>query len=178
MVKSFSSIRNDEISSLASSIRSINGSVVNITKEILQFTNSVTCRSTFGKVNQDQDELINLLREVLDTIGGFVVADLFPSWKLLHKMSGVKSRMLKLHQKVDAALENILNAHIKNIMEHSEPREMENGEFQFPLTNDHIKAVISDMFAAGTETSAATITRTLSEMMRNPNILWPRHKVK
>nr|XP_016462768.1 PREDICTED: premnaspirodiene oxygenase-like [Nicotiana tabacum] len=185
MVKSFSSIRNDEISSLVSSIRSMNGSVVNVTKEILRFTNSVTCRSAFGKVNQDQDELINLLREVLDTLGGFAVADLFPSWKLLHKISGVKSRLLKLHQKVDAALENILNEHIKNGALGSKGngefggedlvdvllRIQENGEFQFPLTNDHIKAVISDMFVAGIETSAAVITCALSELMRNPNIM-------
>ncbi|OIT02518.1 PREDICTED: premnaspirodiene oxygenase-like [Nicotiana attenuata] len=185
MVKSFSSIRNDEILSLVSSVHSMNGSVVNITEKILRFTNSVTCRSTFGKVDKYQDELINLLREVLDSLGGFDVADLFPSWKLLHKTSGVKSRLLKLHQKVDEALENIINEHIMNRALGSKGngefggedlvdvllRIKETGELQFPITNDHIKAVISDMFAAGTETSAAVITWVLSEMMRNPKIM-------
>uniref|UniRef100_M1BEA6 Cytochrome P450 hydroxylase n=2 Tax=Solanum tuberosum TaxID=4113 RepID=M1BEA6_SOLTU len=173
---------------LLSSIRSTNGShLVNLTELILRYTNSVTCRSAFGKVYTNQDQLINLLRDVLDTLGGFDVADLFPSWKLLHKMSGVKSKLLKMHKKVDEALENIVNEHIKNrslgCKGNGEKlvggedlvdvllRVKENGELQFPITSDHIKAIISDMFAAGTETSAATIIWALSEMMRRPNIM-------
>ncbi|KAL3366140.1 hypothetical protein AABB24_011010 [Solanum stoloniferum] len=186
MVKSFSSIRKDEIMRLLSSIRSTNAShLVNLTELILRYTNSVTCRSAFGKVCTNQDQLINLLRDVLDTLGGFDVADLFPSWKLLHKMSGVKSKLLKMHKKVDEALENIVNEHIKNralgykgngdiVGEDLVDvllRIKENGELQFPITSDHIKAIISDMFAAGTETSAATIIWALSEMMRRPNIM-------
>nr|XP_016447236.1 PREDICTED: premnaspirodiene oxygenase-like [Nicotiana tabacum] len=174
MVKSFSSIRNDEILSLVSSVHSMNGSVANITEKILRFTNSVSCRSAFGKVDKYQDKLINLLREVLDSLEGLDVADLFPSWRLLYKMSGVKSRLLKLHQKVDAALENIINEHIMKRALGSKG----NGEFggedlvdvllrikeTIPITNDHIKAVISDMFAAGTKLQLPL----LSEMMRNP----------
>ncbi|CAN4097856.1 unnamed protein product [Withania somnifera] len=188
MVKSFSSIRKDEIMKLVSSIRSTKGSrVVNLTQKILRYTNSVTCRSAFGKLNTNQDELINLLRDVLDTLGGFDVADLFPSWKILHKVSGVESRLLKLHQKVDAALENIVSEHIKKQALGSKGngdqlvggedlvdvllRIKENGELQFPITSDHIKAIISDMFAAGTETSAATIIWALSEMMKRPEIM-------
>lgn len=188
MVKSFSSIRKDEVMKLVSSIRSTNGSrVVNLTEEILRYTNSVTCRSAFGKVYTNQNELIDLLRDVLDTLGGFDVADLFPSWKILHKMSGVKSRLLKLHQKVDKALEDIVTEHIKNralgskgngdILIGGEDlvdvllRIKENDALQFPITSDHIKAIISDMFAAGTETSAATIIWALSEMMRRPKIM-------
>ncbi|PHU14809.1 Premnaspirodiene oxygenase [Capsicum chinense] len=72
MVRSFSSIRKDEIMKLVLPIQSTNGSrVVNLTEKILRCTNSVTCRSAFGKVSTNQDELINLLRDVLDTLGGF-----------------------------------------------------------------------------------------------------------
>ncbi|KAK4718853.1 hypothetical protein R3W88_017191 [Solanum pinnatisectum] len=173
MVKSFSSIRKDEIMRLLSSIRSTNGShLVNLTELILRYTNSVTCRSAFGKVRTNQDQLINLLRDVLDTLGGFDVADLFPSWKLLHKMSGVKSKLLQMHKKVDEALENIVNEHIKNRALGCKGngdkliggedlvdvllRIKENDELQFPITSDHIKAIISV---------------TLSEMMRRPNIM-------
>nr|XP_009765945.1 PREDICTED: premnaspirodiene oxygenase-like [Nicotiana sylvestris] len=161
MVKSFSSIRNDEILSLVSSVHSMNGSVANITEKILRFTNSVSCRSAFGKVDKYQDKLINLLREVLDSLEGLDVADLFPSWRLLYKMSGVKSRLLKLHQKVDAALENIINEHIMKRALGCKG----NGEFggedlvdvllrikeTIPITNDHIKAVISIMAKAQSE---------------------------
>ncbi|PHU14810.1 hypothetical protein BC332_16015 [Capsicum chinense] len=102
-------------------------------------------------------------------------------------MSGVKSRLMKLHHKVDAALENIVNERIKNRalgrqrngdqliggddLVDVHKRIKENGELQFPITSDHIKEIISDMFAPGTETSAATIIWALSEMMRKPKIM-------
>ncbi|OIT40690.1 PREDICTED: premnaspirodiene oxygenase-like [Nicotiana attenuata] len=185
MVKSFGAIRQDELSSLISSIRSMRGSPVNITEKIVQFTNSVTCRAAFGKMFKDRDELIKLIKEVLLLGAGFDVADLFPSWKLLHKLSGAKSRLVNAHQKVDKIMEDILNEHIENKEAGNKGigefggedlvdiflRIKENAELQFPITNDHIKAVIFDIFTAGTETSSTTIIWALSEMMKDPNIM-------
>ncbi|PHT45459.1 hypothetical protein CQW23_14617 [Capsicum baccatum] len=164
MVKSFSGIRKNELSSLISSIRSMRGSTINMTEKVFKFTNSITCRSAFGKICKDRDEFITLLKEVLFFAGGFDVADLFPSWKLLHKMNGVKSRLVNAHQKIDAIMEDIINQHIEN----KAAGKKENGEFgdenlvdvflriknvelQFTITNEHIKAVISDIFIAVTE---------------------------
>ncbi|KAK6786687.1 hypothetical protein RDI58_015212 [Solanum bulbocastanum] len=53
MVKSFSTIRKDEISSLISSIRFTKGSPVNMTEKIFWFTNSVTCSAAFRKMFKD-----------------------------------------------------------------------------------------------------------------------------
>nr|XP_016487699.1 PREDICTED: cytochrome P450 71AV8-like [Nicotiana tabacum] len=99
---------------------------------------------------------MKLMKEVLELAGGFDVADLFPSWKLLHKMSGVKSRLVNAHQKVDEIMEDILNEHIENKAVGNKGigefggedlvdvflRIKENAELQFPITNDNIKAVI------------------------------------
>ncbi|XP_015078888.1 premnaspirodiene oxygenase-like [Solanum pennellii] len=185
MVKSFSGIRQDELSSLISSIRSTRGTTINMTEKVFQFTNCVTCRSAFGKICKDRNEFVALLKEVLVFAGGFDLADLFPSWKLLHNISGVKSRLVKAHQKIDAIMENIINEHIENKVAGKKGngefgdedlvdvflRVKENAELQFPITNEHIKAVISDIFIAGTETSSATIIWALSELMKNPNVM-------
>ncbi|XP_015163998.1 5-epiaristolochene 1,3-dihydroxylase-like [Solanum tuberosum] len=50
-------------------------------------------------------------------------------------------------------------------------RLMEDTELEYPITNDHIKAVIIDIFVAGSETSAAITIWVLSEMMKKPNII-------
>ncbi|XP_059277645.1 premnaspirodiene oxygenase-like [Lycium ferocissimum] len=46
--------------------------------------------------------------------GGFDVADLFPSWILLHEISGMRNRLMSMHQKIDVILENIINEHKDN----------------------------------------------------------------
>ncbi|MCE5166723.1 hypothetical protein HAX54_025100 [Datura stramonium] len=186
MVRSFSAIRQDELSNLISSIRSMRGtSAINMTEKIFRFTNCVTCRSAFGKICKDRHEFITILKEVMLLGAGFFLADLFPSWKLLHNIGGEISRMVSAHKKVDAVMEDILNEHIENKAAGKNGngefgdedlvdvflRVKENAELQFPITNDHIKAVLFDIFMAGSESSSTVIVWSLSEMIKNPNVM-------
>ncbi|CAI9771701.1 unnamed protein product [Fraxinus pennsylvanica] len=47
----------------------------------------------------------------------------------------------------------------------------ESGELDFPITNDNIKAVIFDMFSAGTESSSSTLDWTMAELMKHPRVM-------
>ncbi|KAM3201088.1 hypothetical protein P3L10_033451 [Capsicum annuum] len=145
---SFSSIRHDEVNRLIESIRSYSssGELINFTERVIWFTSCMICRSAFGKVLKEQDEFIKLIGEVVSLAGGFDVADIFPSYKFLHSLRG--------EDLVDVLL-----------------RLMKDRSLQFPITNDSIKAIIDDMFAAGTETSSATTVWAMVEMMKNPSTL-------
>ncbi|KAL4291442.1 hypothetical protein GQ457_14G020680 [Hibiscus cannabinus] len=48
---------------------------------------------------------------------------------------------------------------------------IDGGDFPFDLTADHIKAILMNVFLAGTETSAAAITWAMSFLMKHPNCL-------
>nr|XP_016497448.1 PREDICTED: premnaspirodiene oxygenase-like [Nicotiana tabacum] len=186
MVKSFNSIRQAQMSSLISSVNSMpDDSLINLSDKMFWFTSSVTCRSAFGKVIHDQDKLIMLVKDISSLAAGFDLADMFPSRKWLHKITGLKSKMLKVHKKVDAILENILNEHQESRANGKKSngetggedlidvllRVMESGELGTPITNENIKSVIFDMFLAGAETSATTIIWALAEMIRNPSVM-------
>uniref|UniRef100_M1AJF5 Cytochrome P450 n=1 Tax=Solanum tuberosum TaxID=4113 RepID=M1AJF5_SOLTU len=185
MVKSFSLIRQDAVHDLVASIRSTPNVVVNISEKVLRLTSSVICRSAFGKVWDDRDNLLMLMREVLSLSGGFDVADFFPSWTLLHGIGGMRSRLKSMHKKFDVILEKIIHEHKENRANGKEGnsefggedlidvllRVMENGELRFPITNDSVKAIVLDLFFGGTETSSVIIQWALSELMKNPNIM-------
>ncbi|KAH0658687.1 hypothetical protein KY289_027435 [Solanum tuberosum] len=93
--------------------------------------------------------------------------------------------MVNAHKKVDAVMEEILNEHIKNKAAGKKGngefgdedlvdvflRVKENSQLQFPIANENIKAVIFDIFLAGTETSFTVIIWAFTEMMKNPHIM-------
>ncbi|KAF3624057.1 Cytochrome 71D6 [Capsicum annuum] len=185
-VRSFSSIRHEEVNRLIESIRSSSSSseLINFTERVIWFTSCMICRSAFGQVLKEQDEFIKLIGQVVSLAGGFDVADIFPSYKFLHSLSPAKKTLLDAHRKVDAIVEDVINEHKKNLENHNIDdafggedlvdvllRLMKDKSLQFPITNNNIKAIIVDMFAAGTETSSTTTVWAMVEMMKNPSIL-------
>ncbi|CDP18841.1 unnamed protein product [Coffea canephora] len=186
-VRSFGSIRQDEVLHLISSIRgsTIGGQPINLTEEISSFTSSMICRAACGKVFRERITLIELMKEVLSRTSGFDISDLFPSKKILHHLSSMKPTLQKLHHKIDVILESVINEHIENLARSKTVngefgqedlidvllRIKESGDLQFPITNKTIKAIMFDMFTGGTETSATLVEWAMSEMIRNPNVM-------
>ncbi|CAL5405390.1 unnamed protein product [Camellia sinensis] len=129
-------------------------SAINLSKRIFSCTFGVTARAAFGKKSRDQEEFIEAMDEALKLFGGFSVADMYLSVKLLQVMSGMRRKLEKLHERVDQILENIVNEHrqrkIKRESGRGEAEDLvdvllrvqKGGDLEFPLTDDNIKAVI------------------------------------
>ncbi|OIT04639.1 cytochrome p450 71d7 [Nicotiana attenuata] len=173
-VKSFNSIRQDEVHRMIEFFRSSPGKPVNVTKRFSLFTSSMTCRSAFGQEYKEQDEFVRLVKKVSNLMEGFDVADIFPSLKFLHLLTGMKAKVMNTHNELDAILENIINEHKKNSKSDGESggegildvllRLMKEGGLQFPITNDNIKAIIF------VKTSSTTIDWAMVELMKNPSV--------
>lgn len=111
--------------------------------------------AAFDKKFNDQEELVEIIEETTHLAGGFDIADVFPSIRLLQATSFLRRKLEKLHKRADAILENIISEH-KMRMESTKCGESKEGEdlvdvvlrlqdhggLQFPMTNDHIKAVL------------------------------------
>ncbi|CAL5405392.1 unnamed protein product [Camellia sinensis] len=151
-VETFQGIREEEAMNFVRDISLNTGSAINLSKRIFSHTYGVTARAAFGKKSRDQEEFI--IDEALKLFGGFSVADMYPSVKLLQVMSGMRRKLEKLHKRVDQILESIVNEHRERKMERESGRgEAEDlvdvllrvqkgGDLEFPLTDDNIKAVI------------------------------------
>lgn len=154
-VQSFRSLREEEFLNLARWIASNEGSPINLTEKIYSSTYGFTSRVAFGMKTKEQEikMFVSVVQETISLASGFELADLYPSIKLLQVISGIGSKLRRLHQESDRILENIIDEHkLKRLskFDHSQQKEdlvdvllnfQEDGA-ELPLTTDNIKAVI------------------------------------
>ncbi|XP_044473795.1 cytochrome P450 71D11-like [Mangifera indica] len=177
-VQSLQSLREEEMANLINSITAKAGSVMNFTEEVFSSTYGLTARAAFGKKCKDQEKFKAATKEISQLLAGFHIADLFPSIKFLHSISGVKAKMEKLMQECDRILEKIVNEH--KMADRNEGdidlvdvllKFQENGDPQFSLTTQNVKAVLFDVFSAGSDTSATLMEWAMSELIKNPRVM-------
>ncbi|KAL5101207.1 hypothetical protein RYX36_005534 [Vicia faba] len=179
-VQSFRSIREEEVEDLVKSISGKEGLVVNLTHQIFSMTYGIVARAALGKRSKHQQVFVSLINEMINMLGGIYIADLYPSVKILQRMSRAKSKIEKLHSEIDMILQDIINSHRsihkeagedENLIEALIKIQQENDQSQHPLTDDNMKAIIQDMFAAGTETSSGVLLWGMSELVKNPKVM-------
>ncbi|KAK8997278.1 hypothetical protein V6N11_020761 [Hibiscus sabdariffa] len=156
-VHSFRSIRTQEVRDFVKSIALNQGSAINLSEEIFSLSYGITARAVFGKKSRGQEEFMRIIKETVKLSSAFCLADMYPSSEILKLISGTRMRVHKLHRDSDKILENIVN-------EHKEQRNkgdgeanlvdvllqlQQQGDLDFPLENENIKAVLKDMFGAG-----------------------------
>ncbi|TXG67688.1 hypothetical protein EZV62_008963 [Acer yangbiense] len=184
-VRSFRSIREEETSGMIKTIYSNEGSLVNLSEKIFALTYDITARAAFGNKCKDQQKIILIVMKVIELASGFSIADFYPSIRMLEVISGMKSKFEKLHQERDRILGDIIDEHkerrqtTKTGQKEADGEDLvdvflrlqEDGDLEFHLTNNNIKAVIWDIFSAGSETSSTTIEWAMSEMLKNPRLM-------
>lgn len=151
-VESFRPIREEELSSLIKWIDSKAGSPINLTQKVFSTIFGITSRAAFGKKCQEQEKFISIVKESIELAAGFNIADVFPSVKLLHLISGVRPKLERMHREADRIMENIINEHKEATRAGKAAtaedlvdvllKFQEHGDSEFSLTNDNIKAVI------------------------------------
>ncbi|XP_059653708.1 desmethyl-deoxy-podophyllotoxin synthase-like [Cornus florida] len=178
-VQSFRPIREEEAANLIKSISSTAGSLINLTEKVFSMTYSVVAKVAVGKKFHGQQEFLSLLRETMVVAGGFDVADLFPSLKILPSISGLRPRVEKIHRKIDEIFTNIIDEHKARDGEVDHEQDLidvllkvqEKGNLEIPLTITMLKSVIMDVFTGGIDSSSSTVIWAMSELLKNPKVM-------
>ncbi|KAL2956296.1 hypothetical protein AAZX31_18G077500 [Glycine max] len=185
-VQCFRSIREEEVSALIKTISQSVGFVVNLSEKIYSLTYGITARAALGEKCIHQQELICIIEEAVHLSGGLCLADLYPSITWLQMFSVEKAKSEKLFRKIDGILDNIIEDHKnrrrlgqlfdtdqKDLVDVLLGFQQPNKDIPLdpPLTDDNVKAVILDVFSAGTETSSAVVEWAMSEMVKNPKVM-------
>ncbi|XP_058742874.1 cytochrome P450 71D10-like isoform X1 [Vicia villosa] len=179
-VQSFRSIREEEVDELVKSIATSERSIVNLSHKISEMTHGIVARAAFGKRSKNEHAFKSAIDEIASLLGGFCIADLYPSIKMLRWMSMAKTKFEKLHKKIDKIMQDILEDHKsihrgvskdENIVDALLKIQKENEHTQHRVTDINIKSIILDMFAAGTHTTSGITSWCMSEIVKNPTVM-------
>ncbi|KAE8704316.1 Cytochrome P450 71D10 [Hibiscus syriacus] len=155
-VKSFESIRQEQVSNLVRYISANEGSQINLSKKVFGLTYGITSRVAFGSQYNDKNLYSSVVDEIVKLASGFSIADMYPSSKVLRLMSGMSKKLETLFKKSDAILQGIIDEHRERL---------ERGDQGEEAKED------MDVFIGGSETSSTIVDWAMSEMMKNPRVL-------
>ena len=155
-VESFRLQREEELANFVKDITLSEGSPINLSEMLDSLAYGLTSRTAFGANVEDEDKekYRKLMKDALKVAGGFSLADLFPSIRILQVLTGLRKRIEKVHSDTDTILENIVRSHRK---ENLETKAMEktwedlvdvllklqtNSDLEHPVSNNVVKATI------------------------------------
>ncbi|XP_076960145.1 flavonoid 3'-monooxygenase-like [Bidens hawaiensis] len=115
--------------------------------------------------------------ELMVLAGEFYLGDFVPALDWLDILQGKKNQMKKLHIRFDTFLHGILEEHksgkgghgdlLSTLISLKDDADGEGGK----LSDVEIKALLSGLFVAGTDTSSSTVEWAMAELIRHPELL-------
>lgn len=135
-----------------------------------------------GGADPEADEFKSMVVELMQLAGVFNIGDFIPALEWLD-LQGVQAKMKKLHNKFDRFLSAILEEHKtkarqsngqvkhKDFLSTLISLENVDGAEGGKLSDTEIKALLLNMFTAGTDTSSSTVEWAMAELIRHPNIM-------
>jgi flavonoid 3'-monooxygenase len=186
----FKYVRQEEVARLTSNLASnySNTTAVNLGQLLNVCTTNALSRVMLGRrvfndgnggCDPKADEFKAMVVEMMVLGGVFNIGDFIPSLEWLD-LQGVQAKMKKLHKRFDAFLTNIVEEHEtlnsksekhKDLLSTLLSLKDETDDDGNKLTDIEIKALLLNMFAAGTDTSSSTTEWAIAELLKNPRIL-------
>ncbi|OAY64018.1 Cytochrome P450 71A9 [Ananas comosus] len=114
-VASFRSIREEEVERTMSSISSYSSSSlpVDLSKELIALTSTITCRMAFGRSYCDIGSRFQMiLNEAQAMLGGFFIADYFPIIGWADWLTGMRARLEKNFTDLDRFYQQVIDEHL------------------------------------------------------------------
>ncbi|KAK3156654.1 hypothetical protein QOZ80_2AG0110080 [Eleusine coracana subsp. coracana] len=152
------------------------GQTMDMSELLYSFTFEVMCRAVSGR-SVKLNGTSRLFRELLDVtemlIGGFNAEDYFP-WLLRvgPYRRAVCARAQKVRKRWDELLDRVMDDHEGKLVQQQVPNFIEvllSHQHEYGFTRDHLKALLVDIFVAGTDTSYIVLEFAMVELMRNPH---------
>ncbi|XP_021807677.1 cytochrome P450 71A26-like isoform X1 [Prunus avium] len=187
-VRSFRSVREEETKSMIRNIKdSSSSSVLNLSEMFVRLTNDVVCRVALGRKYSEGEggESGRMFKEILgefaDLLGIVNIGDYVPWLSWLSQVNGLGAKLDKVAKQLDDFIDTVVQEHMnhssrsgdddqKNFLDVLLAIQKENLA-GIPIDRVSIKAIILDMFAAGTDSTYTALEWTMTELLRHPRVM-------
>ncbi|KAJ0617692.1 putative cytochrome P450 [Helianthus annuus] len=152
-VHSFRHVREKEIGLMIESIEKSNGSIIDL----------------------------NLLAQFVHVLGALCIGNYIPWLSWIDRLSGLEDKARKVAKEFDEFLEGVVREHLDKRSKGDAHTDQDlvdvlldiqrDNAIGFDLQRDTIKAIILDVFAAGTDTTYGSLVWSISELIRHPRVM-------
>uniref|UniRef100_A0A0D9X3I3 Cytochrome P450 n=1 Tax=Leersia perrieri TaxID=77586 RepID=A0A0D9X3I3_9ORYZ len=192
-VKSSRPVREEEVRLVIAKLRDAAMSAVDVSELLRSFANDLICRLVSGKFIWEWEEGRNrLFHELIQAnsaiLGGFNLENYFPALARMKLVSNIIcARAMRVRRRWDQLLDKLIDEHVasKLLLAHGDNKDdndeqkvdsdfihvLLSRQEEYGFTRDHIKAILIDMFEAGTDTSNLVLEYAMVELIRNPHVL-------
>ncbi|KAM0947320.1 putative costunolide synthase [Dioscorea sansibarensis] len=185
-VQSFHAARKKEVVHLIDKIVSHASShplqALNMSQVLFSFSNDILCRAILGEFSRDQEGrnemFMELIEENIILFSRVNLEDFFPSLGWLNSLLGLDGRANRNFIRWDGVLSRMIKEHENKTGDLKDDDFVDvllslkkDPKLGFRLNDEHIKALLLDMFAAGTDTTYIAFEWAMAELVRNPNIM-------
>ena len=185
-VQSFRNVRYEELEIFMGKIEK-SKSAINLSDSFASLTNDIICRVALGRKyggDEDGKKFKTLLKDFNQLLGVFNVGDYIPSLGWINKINGLDGKVEKVAEEFDGFLEKVVEEHASKLLNKRDNDDdgdrdfvdvlldiQKDGSAGFPLTRVSIKAIILDMFAAGTDTTSTLLEWVMTLLLRHPKVM-------
>ncbi|KAI7741914.1 hypothetical protein M8C21_008896 [Ambrosia artemisiifolia] len=181
-VKSYKKVRENEIVDMIQVLGESCGTTIDMRPMFTSLTNNIICRIALGR-KLDGPKYQKLLSRIADMFNAFYIGDYFPWLSWVDHIVGSIQRAEKIAKECDEFLERTIEEHVNN-KKREDAKGDEEEDFVdilldlqkdntsgLQLQRDTLKALILEVFAAGTDTTQTSLEWALSELIRNPRVM-------
>ncbi|XVE56698.1 hypothetical protein DITRI_Ditri04bG0031600 [Diplodiscus trichospermus] len=184
-VHSFQYVRDEEVGVLINKIHqaSLKGECINLTQKLMAVSNNIVSRCVLSRKFEEEDgssKFGELIRRLTILLMGFCFGDMYPYLGWLDVLTGFIPGLKAVSGEFDSLFEQIIEEH-RALKSHETTNKKDfvsiilqlqkDCKLDMDLTQDNIKAILLDMFVAGTDTTSITTDWLMAELLKHPNIM-------
>nr|AMZ03398.1 cytochrome P450 CYP71AT87 [Plectranthus barbatus] len=182
-VLSFRPIREAQVGRMMEKVSAAAGAskAANMSEIAMSMASNIICGVAFGRTYDDEEyekkKLDRMVLEAQALMVSFYFSDHFPALGWVDKVSGLLGRLDRNFKEMDGFYQQLIEEHLDPAAPKREREDIIDLMIQLKrqkpesITLDHIKALLMNIFVAGTDTAAAVVVWTMTALMLRPTVM-------